>query len=133
MSKVRLFIAGLSSALVISIPAFAGPDSAPPAAPNTTNSGNGNFGGTEIRREQQEAQTSGSKEEEATEKTVQLSEVPQAARDAAQKELGAAPTEAKVVSGTSPTQYELEARNKSGKETAVHVLANGTIVKKEKD
>jgi hypothetical protein len=104
----------------------------PRAAQSSTNSGNGNFGGTEIRHEQQ-AQAPGSKQEEANEKTIQLSEVPKAARDAAQKELGTAPTEAKVVSGTSPMQYELEAKTTDGKETGVHVLANGTIVKKEKD
>lgn len=72
-------------------------------------------------------------QEEASEKTVQLSQVPQAARDAAQKELGMAPTEAKIVNGTNPTQYELEAKSQNGKEVGVHVLANGTIVKKEKD
>jgi len=70
-------------------------------------------------------------QEEANEKKVQLSEVPQAARDAAQKELGMAPTEAKIVSGTTPQQYELEAKDKSGKEVGVHVRADGTVVKKE--
>jgi hypothetical protein len=71
--------------------------------------------------------------EEAREKTIQLSEVPQAARDAAEKALGTAPTEAKLVSGTSPQQYELEAKNAAGKEVAVHVLANGKVVKKESE
>ena len=132
MYKSLLFLAGLGSAIAVSAPALAGPDSAPRAAQSSTNSGNGNFGGTEIRHEQQ-AQASGSKQEEANEKTIQLSEVPKAARDAAQKELGTAPTEAKVVSGTSPMQYELEAKTTDGKETGVHVLANWTIVKKEKD
>jgi hypothetical protein len=70
-------------------------------------------------------------QEEANEKTVQLSQVPEAARNAAQKELGATPTEAKLVSGTNPQQYELEAKDKSGKEISVHVQGNGTIVKKE--
>jgi len=132
MHRFRLFLAaGLGSAIAVSAPAFAGPDQTRSPAPSSINSGNGNFGGTEIRREQQEAQVSGNKQEEESEKTVQLSEVPKAARDAAQKELGTAPTEAKVVNGTSPMQYELEAKDKTGKETAVHVLANGTIVKKE--
>lgn len=131
MYRSLLFLAGLGSAIAVSAPVFAAPDSTPPAARSSTNSGNGNFGGTEIRREQ--AQTSENKQEEANEKTIQLSEVPKAARDAAQKELGTAPTEAKVVNGTSPMQYELEAKAKDGKETSVHVLANGTIVKKEKD
>ena len=133
MYKSLLFLAGLGSAIAVSAPALAGPDSVPRAAQSSTNSGNGNFGGTEIRHEQQ-AQASGNKQqEEANEKTIQLSEVPKAARDAAQKELGTAPTEAKIVSGTSPMQYELEAKTTDGKETGVHVLANGTIVKKEKD
>jgi uncharacterized protein YpmB len=70
-------------------------------------------------------------QEEANEKTIQLSQVPQAARDAAQKELGMAPTEAKIINGTSPQQYELEGKDKSGKEISVHVQANGTVVKKE--
>jgi hypothetical protein len=132
MYTTRLFLAAIGSVIALSTPAFAGPDSARPTPPSSTNSGNGNFGGTEIRHEQ-EAQTSSTKQEEANEKAIQLSEVPQVARDAAQKELGTAPTEAKVVSGTSPMQYELEAKTSDGKETAVHVLANGTIVKKEKD
>ena len=70
-------------------------------------------------------------QEEANEKTIQLSQVPEAARTAAQKELGMTPTEAKLVSGTNPQQYELETKDKSGKEVGVHVQANGTIVKKE--
>ena len=70
------------------------------------------------------------KDEESREKTVQLSEVPQAAMDAARKALGTAPTEAKIISGTSPQQYELEAKNKAGKEVSVHVSADGKVVKK---
>ena len=69
--------------------------------------------------------------EESQEKTVQLSQVPQAARDAGQKVLGMAPTEAKMVNGTTPQEYELEAKDKSGKEVSVHVRADGTVVKKE--
>jgi hypothetical protein len=72
-----------------------------------------------------------SRDEESREKTIRLSEVPKAAVDAAQKALGMAPTEAKIVSGTTPQQYELEAKNKSGKEISVHVLADGKVVKKE--
>lgn len=71
--------------------------------------------------------------DEASEKTVQLSQVPKAARDAAQKELGTTPTEAKMVSGTNPQEYELEAKDRSGKEMSVHVRADGTVVKKEKE
>ena|SRR5205809_186739 len=69
--------------------------------------------------------------EEAREKTVALSSVPRAAVNAAKQALGADPTEAKIIRGTSPQQYELEARNSSGKESAVHVRADGTIVKRE--
>jgi hypothetical protein len=43
------------------------------------------------------------------------------------------PTEAKMVSGTNPQEYELEAKDRSGKEVGVHVHADGTVVKKEKD
>ena len=69
--------------------------------------------------------------EEAREKTVALSSVPKAAVDAAKKALGSDPTEAKIITGTKPRQYELEARNASGKETSVHVRGDGTIVKRE--
>jgi hypothetical protein len=69
--------------------------------------------------------------EEANEQTVALSSVPKPAMDAAKKALGSDPTEAKIISGTSPQQYELEARNSSGKEMAVHVRADGRIVKHE--
>lgn len=70
------------------------------------------------------------KGDESREKTIQLSQVPQAAVDAAQKALGMAPTEAKMISGTSPQEYELEATNKSGKEIGVHVSADGKVLKK---
>ena len=69
------------------------------------------------------------KDEESREKAIQLSEVPQAAMDAARKALGTAPTEARIISGTSPQQYELEAKNKAGKEVSVHVSADGKVVK----
>lgn len=69
--------------------------------------------------------------EEYREKTIGLSEVPQAAIDAAQKALGTAPTEAKLIQGTSPQEYELEAPTKSGGEMSVHVLANGKVIKLE--
>lgn len=71
-----------------------------------------------------------SRDEESREKTIQLSQVPQAAVDAAQKALGTAPTEAKMISGTSPQEYELEAKTKSGKEIGVHVSADGKVLKK---
>jgi len=73
-----------------------------------------------------------SRDEESREKSVQMNQVPQAARDAAEKKLGTAPTEAKIVSGTNPQEYELEGRNSSGKEVGVHVRADGTVVKTER-
>ncbi len=73
------------------------------------------------------------KGEESREKTVQLSEVPQAAMAAAEKALGTAPTKAKEISGTSPQRYELEAKNKSGKEIGVDVSADGKVLKKPHD
>jgi hypothetical protein len=69
--------------------------------------------------------------EESREKTVALSSVPQPAMDAAKKALGTDPTEAKLVAGTRPQQYELEAKNSSGQEKAVHVTGAGKIVKSE--
>jgi len=71
--------------------------------------------------------------EESREKTIRLSEVPQAARDAAKKALGATPTEAKLVSGTQPQEYELEAKEAGGKEMSVHVTADGKVVKTENE
>lgn len=72
-----------------------------------------------------------SKSEEAREKTVEMSSVPKAAVDAAKKALGADPTEAKIINGTSPRQYELAVEASGGKEQAVHVRGDGTIVKRE--
>jgi len=74
-----------------------------------------------------------SKSEEAKEKPVQLSEVPQAARDAARKALGSAPTEAKVMEEKGQRVYELEAKQAAGKEKSVHVTADGKILKHEND
>lgn len=75
----------------------------------------------------------GQSEEESKEKPIRLAEVPAAARDAAQKTLGTAPTEARVISGTTPQEYELTAKDKSGKEKSVHVRADGKVVKEEKE
>lgn len=69
---------------------------------------------------------------EAQEQPIQLSQVPQRARHAARKALHATPTYAKVVVGTSPQEYELMAKGQAGKETSVHVLADGTVLKNEK-
>ncbi len=77
---------------------------------------------------------SGSKSvsESSQEQTVDISQVPQLAREAAKKALGREPTQAKVIVGTSPQEYELMAKSKSGKPAKVHVLADGTIMKKGK-
>ncbi len=64
--------------------------------------------------------------------TVDLAQVPQLARDAAQKALGRKPTQAQVIVGTSPQEYELMAKNSSGKTAKVHVLADGTIMENGK-
>jgi uncharacterized membrane protein YkoI len=69
--------------------------------------------------------------EEAQEKTVQLSQVPKAAVDAAQKALGGKVTEAKVMQQDGQQVYELERKDASGKERAVHVTAGGQILKTE--
>jgi hypothetical protein len=63
------------------------------------------------------------------EQTVDVSQVPQPARAAAQKVLGTKPTDAKVIVGTSPQEYELMAKSKAGKEAKVRVLADGTVMK----
>jgi type II secretory pathway pseudopilin PulG len=73
-----------------------------------------------------------STDKQSQQQTVQISQVPQLARDAAQKVLGTTPTDAKVVVGTSPQEYELKATNKSGKEVKVHVLADGTVLDKRR-
>jgi hypothetical protein len=74
-----------------------------------------------------------SRKDEYREKTISLSEVPRAAIGAAQKALGIAPTEAKLIEGTSPQEYELEAPSESGGEVSVHVLANGKVIKLEQE
>ena len=74
-----------------------------------------------------------SKDEEAREQSIQMDQVPQPARDAAEKKLGTAPTEAKMVEGTNPQEYELMGKNSSGKEVAVHVRADGKVMKTENE
>jgi hypothetical protein len=66
------------------------------------------------------------------EQTVQMSQVPRAAREAAQKALGTKPTDAKVIVGTSPQEYQLMAKSSSGREAKVRVLADGTLMKNGK-
>ena len=79
-----------------------------------------------------QSMSSRSNSDEAREKSVALSSVPQPAMDAAKQALGTDPTEAKIISGTRPQQYELEAMNTSGGgEKAVHVTGDGKVVKHE--
>ncbi len=61
-----------------------------------------------------------------------LSQVPQPALNSAQKVLGTPPTEAKMVVGTNPQQYELSGMDKFGRAASVQVLQDGQMVKKEK-
>jgi hypothetical protein len=66
------------------------------------------------------------------EKIVALSSVPQPVVVAAKRALGTDPTLAKIVAGTSPQQYELQAKDASDQRFSVHVLADGTVVGTEK-
>lgn len=73
-----------------------------------------------------------SQSDESRERSIALSKVPQPAKDAAKQALGADPTEAKIIRGTRPQQYELEAMNTSGGgEKAVHVTGDGKVLKQE--
>ena len=70
---------------------------------------------------------------EASEQTVQLSQVPQAARDAAEKDLGGKVSEAKVMQQNGQQVYELETRTGSGEQKSVQVSADGKILAHEAD
>jgi hypothetical protein len=65
------------------------------------------------------------------EQSLDLSQVPQPARNAAQKALGSTPTEAKMVAGTNPQQYELTGKDTSGRVMSVRVLEDGKMVKRK--
>jgi hypothetical protein len=69
---------------------------------------------------------------EGQELSIQPSQVPQPALDAAQKVLGSTPTKAGIVVGTDPQVYDLQATNQSGKVVGVNVLADGKVLKKER-
>jgi hypothetical protein len=69
--------------------------------------------------------------EEAREKTVALSSVPQPAIEAARQALGTKPTLAKIVTGSKPRQYELLAKDDSDQRIGVHVRADGTVTGKK--
>lgn len=62
--------------------------------------------------------------------TLDLSQVPQSVRHAAEKALGTAPKEATMVAGTNPQEYKLTATDESGKAESVRVLEDGKILKK---
>ena len=70
--------------------------------------------------------------DEGQELPIQPSQVPQPALDAAQKVLGSTPTQAGIVVGTDPQVYDLQATNQSGKVVGVNVLADGKVLKKDR-
>ncbi len=72
-------------------------------------------------------------QEQTREKSIRVSEVPQPARDAAQRELGAEPSRASALDGTQPQQYQLAGRNGLGGEVVVRVQADGTVLAKRVD
>lgn len=72
-----------------------------------------------------------SSEDEGT--AIELSQVPQPARDAAQKQLGATIREARVMEQNGQKVYELDGRDSSGQELAVYVSADGKVLRSEKD
>jgi uncharacterized membrane protein YkoI len=69
--------------------------------------------------------------EEAREKPIPLAQVPKPAVNAAKKVLGPNITEARVMREHGHKVYELESKDASGKEKAVHVAANGKVLKIE--
>ena len=71
--------------------------------------------------------------EEANETAIELSQVPPPARDAAQKLLGGAIREAKLIEQNGQKIYELEGQNSSGQKMSIHVNADGSVVALEKD
>jgi hypothetical protein len=64
---------------------------------------------------------------------IPLADVPHPALEAAQEVLGTSPTEAKIVVGTDPQVYELEARNQSDKAVGLNVLADGEVLTAKKE
>jgi uncharacterized membrane protein YkoI len=67
----------------------------------------------------------------AREKPIPLAQVPRPAVDAAKKVLGPNINEARVMREHGRKVYELGSRAPSGREKAVHVAANGKILKIE--
>lgn len=72
--------------------------------------------------------------EEAQEQEIEMSQVPQAAMDAAKQEFGDVEiTEAYVVEKEGQQVYELEGESAAGEEVAVHVTAEGQVLKEEEE
>lgn len=69
--------------------------------------------------------------EESREKTVQLSEVPTPAVNAAKQTIGGNVNEAKVTVENGQQVYELQGKDASGKTKSVHVTADGKVLKTE--
>lgn len=69
--------------------------------------------------------------EEATEKPIQLSQVPQAAVQAGEKAIGGKATEARTMQQNGQQIYELERKDATGQEHSVHVSADGKVLKTE--
>jgi len=67
------------------------------------------------------------------EQRLELSQVPQLARETAQKALVKMPTEAEMIAGTNPQQYEFTGTDRSGNAVSIHVLQDGKMVKKGKE
>lgn len=77
-------------------------------------------------------QRQGQEAREHNEQEIQLSEVPQAAMQAAQRALGGVQiTEAARVTVDGRQLYELEGKDASGREVEVYVAADGTVVRRE--
>ncbi|RAI56067.1 hypothetical protein DOO78_22770 [Roseicella frigidaeris] len=77
-------------------------------------------------------QRQGQEAREHNEQEIQLSEVPQAAMQAAQRALGGVQiTEAARVTVDGRQLYELEGKDASGREVEVYVTADGTVVRRE--
>jgi len=71
--------------------------------------------------------------EEENETAIELSQVPQPARDEAQRQLGGTIRETKVMERDGQKIYEFEGQNASGQKMSVYVTPDGKAVQGEKD
>jgi hypothetical protein len=71
--------------------------------------------------------------DEENETAIELSQVPQAARDAAQGQLAGGIREAKVIDREGKKLYELEGRDASGQKISLRVQADGQVLEREND